>query len=104
MNDESKFEAREWRPDWTPKDLAEIEKIKAELRRAKPIVRRLRHQLRLSQADVARILGTTQSNVSKIEARVDPRLSVLRRLIESQGGRLEIKAVSEDGREFDLSQ
>ena len=92
----------EWRPDWTPEDLAEIEKIKEELRRTKPIVRRLRHELSLSQAEAAKALGTTQSNISKIEARADPPLSVLRRLLESKGGRLRVSALLPDGREVEL--
>jgi predicted transcriptional regulator len=96
-------EAREWRPDWSPEDLEEIEKIKAELRRAKPVVRRLRQALNLSQAEAAKLLDTTQSNVSKIEAKQDPPLSVLRRLIEGKGGRLRVSAVFEDGREIDLA-
>src|SRR5690349_1058290 len=94
--------AREWRPDWSQGDLEEIERLKAELRLAKPIVRRLRKELGLSQAEAAEILETTQSNVSKIEARADPPLSVLRRLIESRGGRLALTAVFGDGREIEL--
>lgn len=94
----------EWRPDWSADDLAEIEKLKAELAGAKPIVRLVRRELQLSQAEVARILGTTQSNVSKIEARRDPPLAVLRRLLESRGGRLIMTAVFEDGREVRLAE
>lgn len=97
-------QAREWRPEWTPDDLAEIETLKAELRRARPIVRRLRQALELSQSEAARILETTQSNVSKIEAKQDPPLSVLRRLVEYKGGRLIMTAVFEDGSEISLSE
>jgi DNA-binding transcriptional regulator YiaG len=93
---------REWRPDWSQGDLEEIERLKAELRQAKPIVRRLRKELGLSQAEAAEILETTQSNVSKIEAKPDPPLSVLRRLVESRGGRLALTAVLGDGREISL--
>jgi DNA-binding XRE family transcriptional regulator len=93
---------REWHPDWSHSDLEEIERLKAELRQAKPIVRRLRKELGLSQAEAAEILETTQSNVSKIEARPDPTLSVLRRLVESRGGRLALTAVFHDGREISL--
>jgi hypothetical protein len=32
-------EPREWRPNWAPEDLAEIDRIKAELRSSKPLVR-----------------------------------------------------------------
>ena len=95
-------EAQEWRPEWSEEDRAEIERLKAELRRTTPAVRRLRQQLALSQAEAATILETTQSNVSKIEARQDPPLSVLRRLIESRGGRLVVRAVLPDGTEIVL--
>ena len=102
MNEKSKM-ALDWQPDWDSEDRAEVERIKAELRRARPVVRRLRQALDLSQAEAARILETTQSNVSKIEAKTDPTLSVLRRLIESRGGKLEVRAILPDGREIPLS-
>ena len=102
MDRKTNGDAREWRPDWSQGDLEEIERLKAELRAAKPIVRRLRKELGLSQAEAAEILETTQSNVSKIEAKTDPPLSVLRRLIESRGGRLAVTAVFGDGREIQL--
>ena len=105
MNEKADI-AVEWRPDlgpdWGPEDEAEVERLMAELRGARPVVRRLRQALGLSQAEAAAILGTTQSNVSKIEAKTDPTLSVLRRLIESRGGKLEVRAVLPDGREIPL--
>jgi ribosome-binding protein aMBF1 (putative translation factor) len=94
--------AVEWLPDWGPEDRAEIERIKGELRKARPIVRRLRQALGLSQAEAASILETTQSNVSKIEAKRDPTVSVLRRLIEAKGGRLQVTALLADGTELKL--
>lgn len=104
---EKRDAAVEWRPDlgpdWGPKDEAEVERLMAELRRARPVVRKLRQSLGLSQVEAAKILGTTQSNVSKIEGKTDPALSVLRRLIESRGGKLEVRAVLPDGREIPLS-
>jgi ribosome-binding protein aMBF1 (putative translation factor) len=106
MNEKSEILV-EWRPDlgpdWTPEDEAEVERLVAELRRARPVVRKLRQALGLSQAEAARILETTQSNVSKIEAKTDPTVSVLRRLIESRGGKLEVRAVLPDGREIPLA-
>lgn len=102
MGDKADTGPREWQPDWSREDLEEIERLKAELRQARPIVRRLRKELGLSQAEAAEILETTQSNVSKIEAKADPPLSVLRRLIESRGGRLALTAVFGDGREISL--
>jgi predicted transcriptional regulator len=94
--------AIEWLPDWGPEDQAEIERLKAELRKSRPIVRRLRQSLGLSQAEAAAILETTQSNVSKIEAKRDPTVSVLRRLLEAKGGRLQVTALLADGTELKL--
>jgi DNA-binding XRE family transcriptional regulator len=94
--------ALEWRPDWSPEDWAEIERLKGELRRNRPIARRLRQALGLSQVEAAKVLDTTQSNVSKIEAKQDPSVSVLRRLTESKGGRLRIVAVLPNGDELSL--
>jgi ribosome-binding protein aMBF1 (putative translation factor) len=95
--------ALEWHPDWSREDWEEIERLKGELRQARPVVRRLRQALGLSQAEAAIALETTQSNVSKIEAKQDPSLSVLRKLIESQGGKLVVRAVLPDGKEVALS-
>lgn len=102
MNEEAELLV-DWQPDLGPGDEAEVERLVAELRRAPPVVRRLRQGLGLSQAEAARVLGTTQSNVSKVEAKTDPALSVLRRLVESQGGTLEVRAVLPDGRIITLS-
>lgn len=76
--------------------------MKEELRRSPPVVRRLRQALGLSQVEAAAILETTQSNVSKIEAKPDPPLSILRRLVEAKGGTLRIDATLADGKEFRL--
>lgn len=76
--------AIEWLPDWGPKDRAEMQRLKEELRKSRPIVRRLRQSLGLSQAEAAAI-QTTQSNVSKVEAKRDPTLSVPRRLLGVKG-------------------
>jgi hypothetical protein len=44
------------------------------------------------QADLARVLGISQSDVSKIERRRDPRASTLRRYVRALGGELAIIA------------
>ena len=59
-----------------------VEMHLAELRRARE----------LSQVDLAKRFGTTQPEISKIEARSDVYISTLRRYIEAAGGRLEIVA------------
>jgi ribosome-binding protein aMBF1 (putative translation factor) len=59
-----------------------VEMHLAELRRARD----------LSQVDLAERFGTTQPEISKIEARSDVYISTLRKYIEAAGGRLEIVA------------
>jgi predicted transcriptional regulator len=50
----------------------------------------------LSQADFAKLMDTTQSNVSKMEASPNLRLSSLRKAIESRGGTLTVVARIDD--------
>ena len=46
----------------------------------------------LTQQEIARILGTTQASVSRLERRGDVHLSSLRRYVAALGGELEITA------------
>ena len=50
----------------------------------------LRKARDLTQVDVARILGMTQDNVSRLEKRPDVLVSTLRKYIESLGGELDL--------------
>jgi transcriptional regulator with XRE-family HTH domain len=59
---------------------------------------RIREHRRLTQVDVARVMNTSQANVSKLERREDLYLSTLRAFVEALGGKLEITAVFPDGR------
>gem|GEM_PF-3497542 len=52
----------------------------------------------LSQQEVGRRLGITQSDVSKLERRRDLRLSTLQSYIAATGGRLEITATHDGAR------
>src|ERR1044071_8699 len=69
-----KRETIDWRPEWSGEDLKHYEAVKAALLEDGSVIRSLRVRLDLSQAALADLLGTTQSNVSKIEAKGDPRL------------------------------
>ena len=60
-------------------------------------MREIRKGLGLTQVEVAELLGMTQANVSKIERRGDPSLSVLARMAEARGKRLMLAVESEDG-------
>ncbi|MBO9546683.1 helix-turn-helix transcriptional regulator [Caulobacter sp.] len=82
----------EWRPDWTPAEQKQVDEAASYLRDQVSLLKVLREQLGLSQLELSDILGTSQSNVSKIETKADPRISVIRKLIEHQGGRLKIVA------------
>ncbi|OQP85408.1 transcriptional regulator [Rhizobium rhizosphaerae] len=54
-----------------------------------------RHHAKLSQADLAKRLGTTQSAIARLEGgRVSPSLSTLRRYAEATGAKLEINLVT----------
>lgn len=55
-------------------------------------LRRLRSHRRLTQQQVAERLGTTQPEVSKLEARRDVRVSTLRAYVTALGGTLDLVA------------
>lgn len=63
----------------------------------------LRRRRRRSQADVARVLGISQSDVSKIERRRDLRLSTLRRYVGALGGELQLGVRFPDGDDDGMS-
>jgi transcriptional regulator with XRE-family HTH domain len=56
----------------------------------------LREARRMTQAQVAQALSSSQPNVSKLERREDLYLSTLSEYVEALGGRLEIRAVFPD--------
>jgi len=82
----------EWRPQFTPEEEQRIAEGVVALKRQISLLKALRERLGLSQLELSEILETSQSNVSKMEAKADPRLSVIRKLVEHQGGRLKIVA------------
>lgn len=57
---------------------------------------RLREQTGLTQTDVARTLGLTQSRISKLERAEDLNLSTLGRYVAALGGKLTIGATIGD--------
>ncbi len=93
----------EWRPLWSGDDLDYYNQLKGELAPRISMVKALRDQLNLSQKEVAELLETTQSNVSKIEAKADPSLSVLRRMVEGRGGKLKLVLDMGDGRPVEIA-
>ncbi len=53
----------------------------------------LRHELHITQEELAHALEVSQSNISRIERAEDLYLSTLRGYVEALGGKLEIRAV-----------
>ena len=91
----------DWRPEWQGADLAEYNKCLGSLRSQIASFRELRHALGLSQAEAASRLVTSQSNVSKIEAKSDPSLSTLRKLLGVDGD-LKVVAHLRDGSDLEI--
>ena len=76
-----------------PEVQQEYEKADAEFRLVESLVN-ARTKANLSQAEVARRVGTTQSAIARLEGGgVTPSISTLRRYAEATGMRLEINLV-----------
>ena len=56
----------------------------------------IRERRELTQTDIARVLETSQANVSRIERQRDLYLSTLALYVAALGGRLQISAVFDD--------
>ena len=57
----------------------------------------IRERRQLTQQDIARVLETSQANVSRIERQNDLYLSTLAHYVAALGGRLKVSAIFEDG-------
>lgn len=90
----------EWQPDLSPEGEAYLAELRARIEPKVALVRKVRKALGLSQVDVAEILKVTQSNVSKMEAKDDPTLSALGRMVAARGGKLRIEIETADGDEL----
>ncbi|MGH7750017.1 MAG: helix-turn-helix domain-containing protein [Candidatus Dormibacteria bacterium] len=66
-------------------------------------LRDLRHARSLSQQTLAKAMGTSQGEISKIETRVDMYVSTLRSYVEAMGGKLDIVATFSEGR-YEINQ
>lgn len=60
-------------------------------------LRELREQQGVTQTELAAVLGTTQTNVSRIEHERDTYVSTLSEYVAALGGRLELRAIFDDG-------
>jgi DNA-binding XRE family transcriptional regulator len=96
-------DAVEWRPEFSGEALEHFKAIRAGSEPGILALKQLRDRLNLTQKELAAYLGVTQSNVSKIEAKGDPSLSVLRRMVEGRGGKLKLVVEMRDGETFELA-
>lgn len=86
----------ELRNKMSPERRARVEaRVQAALREMP--LHELRRARDLTQTTLAKAMGTTQGEVSKIEQRTDVYLSTLRSYLEAMGGELEIVARFPDG-------
>lgn len=91
-----------WKPKLTAEQRARVDALDVEIGRRVSALQMLRREMGISQTELADILDTTQSNVSKMEGGRDIRVAVLKRLIEAKGGHL--KMIAEfDGREIEIA-
>lgn len=63
----------------------------------------LREARKLTQVNLAHVLGVNQGSVSKMEKRTDMYVSTLRSFIQAMGGQLQIKAIFPEG-EVEIDQ
>lgn len=63
----------------------------------------LRRARKITQDELARLMATTQPNVSRIERGGEMELSTLRSYVKALGGRLEIVAVFDDDERFPVA-
>ncbi len=82
---------REIKAHARPETIAQAER-EADVLSAAIELAELRRARRITQEELAERLGTRQANVSKLERRMDMRLSTLRDLVEAMGGELRITA------------
>ena len=76
---------------------AHIEGATEALVEERELLRTLRRNRAVTQAELAAIMGVRQASVSKLENRNDMRLGTLRRYVEALGGEFEIRVRFPDG-------
>jgi transcriptional regulator with XRE-family HTH domain len=84
------------RASLSTEERAEVDAEKVRMRAEISALRRLRMARDLTQAQLADVLGMTQGELSRLEARSDIMLSTLRRVIQGMGGKMEIHVIFDD--------
>ncbi len=98
--------AKKWselRDKMSPEARARAETASKEMMLEIEALDQLRKALNLTQEQIAALIDTAQSNVSKLEKQQDMRISTLQRYVEALGGKLKIVA-EVDGKEYMLAQ
>lgn len=62
----------------------------------------IRKNQKITQEDMAKLLGIKQENVSRMERRKDMRLSTLKDYVEALGGEIQINAVFPDNQTINI--
>lgn len=84
-------------------DFATAKPVERPQRTRRFTLRLLREALGKTQAEVAEIAGMSQSDLSKLEARDDVKLSTLHRYLQALDATIEVAAVLKSGRKFRLN-
>lgn len=99
METKAKLSA-EWRRELTGRDLERYTDIKSDFIQSANIFKQVRKAFGLSQVDAARLLDTTQANVSKIENRSETDFSYLGRLVNAAGGQVSFTITAPGGKKL----
>ena len=84
------------RASLSTEERTEVDAEKVRMRAEISALRQLRMARDLTQAQLANVVGMTQGELSRLEARSDIMLSTLRRVIQGMGGKMEIHVLFND--------
>ena len=88
--------------NFSPKQRAEI-RIKSKEKVAAIRLQQVRKSHHKTQKELSKVMGLSQSALSELESRSNITIGAMQRYIEALGGKLEIKAVFQEGSEELLS-
>lgn len=83
---------RELREKLTPEREAKVATLKRQFEE-ELMLERVREALDLTQEELAKLMRTSQANISKLERRSDMLVSTLAKYLRAMGGELELRAV-----------
>lgn len=90
----------EWNPELSADAKVHAARLRSEIEPQVALMRQIRMGLGLSQVELAEILRVTQSNVSKMEGKDDPALSVIARMVAARGGKVRLAIETAEGEEL----